>query len=90
MREPNEIVETRTITELKASRCMGTLGELKRVMATRGINREGVANFDETAMMFFGLIIKTLHWRGARNVMILKGHRNKLSLSIAVISVTSS
>ena len=86
VRKPTEQTLPRAITELKAARCMGTLEELERVMATRGVSREGVACFDETAMQLFGLILLTLHWRGARNVPIPKSHRNKLSLSIAVIS----
>ena len=86
VRKPNEEVVSPALTELKAARCMGTLGELERVMATRGVSREGLACFDETAMQLFGLIVLTLHWRGARNVPIPKSHRNKLSLSIAVIS----
>ena len=86
VRRPTEETLSKALTELKAARCMGTLEELERVMATRGVSREGVACFDETAMQLFGLILLTLHWRGARNVPIPKSHRNKLSLSIAVIS----
>ena len=87
VRKPTEETHSKAVTELKAARCMGTLEELERVMATRGVGREGVACFDETAMQLFALVLLTLHWRGARNVPIPKSHRNKLSLSIAVLSV---
>lgn len=46
---------------------------------------EEIANLDETGLRVFALIVMTLHWRGAKDVMIDKGLTNKLCLSIVII-----
>lgn len=55
---------------------------VREAVKTGNVKKSRFANIDETAVQVFALMVRTLHWRGAKSVGGTKLDSCKLSLSI--------
>lgn len=59
--------------------------QVNAVVKEKKLKRSQIANLDETALRVFSLMVKTLHWKGAKSIQADKHSTSKLTLSMPTI-----
>lgn len=82
-RAPNKI--SKVDEELVDRRCLGTLQQTEKVVKEDNISLEEIASIDETGFRPLSTQLRTLHWKGAKDVPLEKQLQAKLMLTLLVI-----
>ena len=82
-RAPNKI--SKVDEELVDRRCLGTLLETEKVVEEESISLEEMSSIDETSFRPLSTQLRTLHWKGAKDVPLEKQLSSKLMLTLLVI-----